>query len=62
MFDLFKYSISQRAHDLTMKYMQNNVAPSLDRSIEKYLETYNFIYAKLEIDAIRNADDDQFKD
>ena len=63
MFDLFNYSISQRAHDLAMTHLKNSTgnSPSFDSSINKYLELYNHIYSKLEIDAIRNADDDQFK-
>lgn len=62
MFDLFEYSISQRAHDLTMLRMSNSAYMSNDGVIASYLENYNEICNKLRIDAIRNADDDQFKD
>jgi hypothetical protein len=35
---------------------------SNDNVITNYLENYNEIYNMLRIDAIKNADEDQFKD
>lgn len=62
MFDLFEYSISQRAHELAILRMNNSSYMSNDNVITNYLENYNEIYNMLRIDAIKNADEDQFKD